>query len=108
MSGPVTSADADVVAARTATESGQLEVLDSRATNVGAIPVRRALPQRARRTVGAWCFFDHGGPLEAPAGVGGIGPHPHIGLQTVTWMIAGELLHRDSLGTGEPHGPGQL
>jgi redox-sensitive bicupin YhaK (pirin superfamily) len=108
MSGPVTSADADMVATRTPSPTGEFDMLESRVANVGSVPVRRALPQRARRTVGAWCFFDHGGPLEAPAGVGGIGPHPHIGLQTVTWMIAGELLHRDSLGTEQPIRPGQL
>jgi quercetin 2,3-dioxygenase len=108
MSGPVTSTDVDMVAARAHSPSGLSEVLESRTANVGSIPVRRALPQRARRTVGAWCFFDHGGPLDAPAGVGGIGPHPHIGLQTVTWMTAGELLHRDSLGTEQAIRPGQL
>ena len=108
MSGPVTSADADAVATRTPSRTGELEILESRATTAGSVPVRRALPQRARRTVGAWCFFDHGGPFEAPAGVGGIGPHPHIGLQTVTWMIAGELLHRDSLGTEQLIRTGQL
>jgi redox-sensitive bicupin YhaK (pirin superfamily) len=108
MSGPVTSTDVDMVAVPARSQSGVSDILESRTANVGSIPVRRALPQRARRTVGAWCFFDHGGPLEAPAGVGGIGPHPHIGLQTVTWMIAGELLHRDSLGTEQTIRPGQL
>jgi quercetin 2,3-dioxygenase len=108
MSGPVTSTDVEMVATRTPSRAGVAEILESRTTNVGSIPVRRALPQRARRTVGAWCFFDHGGPLEAPAGVAGIGPHPHIGLQTVTWLIAGELLHRDSLGTEQTIRPGQL
>jgi redox-sensitive bicupin YhaK (pirin superfamily) len=108
MSGPVISADVDTAAVRARPQSGVSEILDSRTANVGSIPVRRALPQRARRTVGAWCFFDHGGPLKAPAGVGGIGPHPHIGLQTVTWMLAGELLHRDSLGTEQTIRPGQL
>jgi quercetin 2,3-dioxygenase len=108
MSGPVTSADVDMVAERTSSQSGVTDLLESRTANVGSIPVRRALPQRTRRTVGAWCFFDHGGPLEASAGEGGIGPHPHIGLQTVTWMIAGELLHRDSLGTEQTIRSGQL
>jgi redox-sensitive bicupin YhaK (pirin superfamily) len=74
--------------------------------------VRRALPRRARRTVGAWCFADHIGPdtvEEADSsGPGGIGPHPHTGLQTVTWLLAGELLHRDSLGSEQSIRPGQL
>ena len=66
-----------------------LEMLASRETEVGGTPVRRALPQRGRRTVGAWCFADHLGPLAAGAGPMGIGPHPHIGLHTVTWLVAG-------------------
>jgi redox-sensitive bicupin YhaK (pirin superfamily) len=70
--------------------------------------VRRALPQRSRRTVGAWCFLDHAGPIDAPSGAAGIGPHPHIGLQTVTWVLSGELLHRDSLGSEQPIRPGEL
>lgn len=69
----------------------------------------RALPRRDRRTVGAWCFADHMGPTtEVASGPGGIGPHPHIGLQTVTWLVAGELVHRDSLGTEQNIAPGQL
>lgn len=71
--------------------------------------VRRALPRRARRTVGAWCFADHMGPMTATPDVGAdIGPHPHTGLQTVTWLTAGELLHRDSLGSEQPIRAGQL
>jgi redox-sensitive bicupin YhaK (pirin superfamily) len=89
-----------------------VEVSDARRTVVGSAPVRRALPNRARRTVGAWCFVDHFGPLQ-PAGPGvgrglEIGPHPHMGLQTVTWLFDGELLHRDSIGTEQPVRPGQL
>src|SRR5262249_50877503 len=79
-----------------------------RVAEVGTMPVRRALPQRLRRTVGSWCFFDHAGPVQAPSGDAGIGPHPHIGLQTVTWVLAGELLHRDSLGTEQPIRPGEV
>jgi redox-sensitive bicupin YhaK (pirin superfamily) len=62
-----------------------------------------------RRTVGAWCFVDHMGPAEVSAGRGlDVAPHPHIGLQTVTWLFTGEALHRDSLGTEQPIRPGQL
>ncbi len=82
--------------------------MDSRSATVGDMLVRRALPQRERRTVGAWCFFDHAGPIDASSGEAGIGPHPHIGLQTVTWVLAGELLHRDSLGSEQPIRPGEL
>lgn len=86
-----------------------MEVTESRASTVGNHPVRRALPRRDRRTVGSWCFADHMGPStydeDDPIG---IGPHPHIGLQTVTWLVAGEMLHRDSLGSEQTIKPGQL
>lgn len=84
-----------------------MELLPSRIAQVGATEVRRALPQRGRRTVGAWCFADHFGPVEAADGMQ-IGPHPHIGLQTVTWLVEGGLLHKDSLGSEQPIRPGQL
>ncbi len=85
-----------------------IEVWASRETVVGDTPVRRALPQRARRTVGAWCFADHMGPLPPDATPTGVGPHPHAGLHTVTWLVEGELLHRDSLGSEQTIRPGQL
>ena len=62
-----------------------------------------------RRLVGPWCFLDHYGPLAFGAGKPmDIGPHPHIGLQTVTWLIEGEALHHDSLGNERLIKPGQL
>jgi hypothetical protein len=86
-----------------------IEVLDSRETEVGAMRVRRALPRRAHRTVGPWCFADHMGPAAVTEEHGlDIGPHPHIGLQTVTWLVAGEALHRDRLGSEQLLRPGQL
>jgi len=85
-----------------------LEVRPSREAVVGDTRVRRAIPQRGRRTVGAWCFLDHMGPLSPETTPGGIGPHPHTGLHTVTWLIEGELLHRDSLGSEQAIRPGQL
>jgi quercetin 2,3-dioxygenase len=86
-----------------------IEITPSRETEVGGHRVRRALPRRARRTVGAWCFIDHMGPasVAGPSGAG-IGPHPHTGLQTVTWLLSGELRHRDSLGSDQVIKPGQL
>ncbi len=73
--------------------------IEARPSDVGGIMLRRALPSRELRTVGAWCFLDHAGPAQFAPGEGmHVGPHPHIGLQTFTWMIEGELLHRDSLG----------
>jgi redox-sensitive bicupin YhaK (pirin superfamily) len=62
--------------------------------------VRRLLPSMGRRMVGAWCFVDHYGPDDIVDEPGmQVPPHPHIGLQTVSWLHAGEVLHRDSLGT---------
>src|SRR3954469_19600454 len=86
-----------------------LELLHSREAEVGAMRVRRALPRRAHRTVGAWCFADHFGPVVVTEEHGlDIGPHPHIGLQTVTWLLAGEARHRDGLGSDQVLRPGQL
>lgn len=86
-----------------------LEVTDSHAATVGRFSVRRALPRRGRRTVGAWCFADHLGPASVTENSGlDIGPHPHIGLQTVTWLLDGQVLHRDSLGSEQVIAPGQL
>ncbi|MEV1333859.1 pirin family protein [Micromonospora costi] len=71
--------------------------------------VRRLLPQRVRRMVGAWCFVDHFGPDDVAQRPGmEVPPHPHTGLQTVTWLLEGEILHRDSLGSVQPIRPGQL
>ena len=85
------------------------EVTDARESLVGATKVRRALPMRHRRTVGPWCFEDHMGPTHVTPTAGlDVGPHPHIGLQTVTWLTEGEILHKDSLGTEQLIRPGQV
>ncbi len=86
-----------------------VEVHEGRQADVGGVAVTRLLPNRVRRTVGAWCFVDRMGP----ATLGGeraldVGPHPHIGLQTVTWLLRGSVLHRDSLGSEQLIRPGQL
>ena len=73
-------------------EGPLLERLPARVSDVGGAPVRRLLPS-SRRTVGAWCFLDHFGPHPVPPGEIGVPPHPHIGLQTVTWLLQGEMLH---------------
>jgi redox-sensitive bicupin YhaK (pirin superfamily) len=71
--------------------------------------VTRTLPNRQRRMVGAWCFLDAYGPHDLGDSAGmRVGPHPHTGLQTVTWLVAGEVLHRDSLGNLQEIRPGQL
>jgi redox-sensitive bicupin YhaK (pirin superfamily) len=76
------------------------EVLTAREAKVGDGTVRRLLPQRRLRTAGAWCFADHYGPDLISAGGGmAVPPHPHTGLQTVSWLLEGEIEHRDSLGS---------
>lgn len=73
------------------------------------ITICRALPHRDRKTIGAWCFLDHFGPLDLTNTEGlRIGPHPHIGLQTFTYPLRGEILHRDSLGSKQKIQPGQV
>lgn len=86
-----------------------LQRIEARGAQVGQLPIHRALPTRERRMVGAWCFLDHIGPIEHAAGHGlHVGPHPHIGLQTFTWMIEGQIMHRDSLGFTQTIRPGQV
>ncbi|MBC7631490.1 pirin family protein [Aeromicrobium sp.] len=82
--------------------------LDSREVPLGGvrgIEVHRTLPQRGLPTVGAWCFVDHFGPIDSRLNVL---PHPHTGLQTVTWPLAGNIRHRDSLGSDVVLTPGEL
>jgi quercetin 2,3-dioxygenase len=110
MSGPVTTVNAPPEETGTGTLApARIEILPSRESTVGRMRVRRALPRRERRTVGAWCFADHMGPELVTETRGlDIGPHPHTGLHTVTWLVAGEVLHRDSLGTEQVIKAGQL
>lgn len=77
---------------------------------VRGVFVERVLPQRDLPTVGAWCFLDHfGSPTVTKTGAPpDIDPHPHIGLQTVTWPFEGEIRHRDSVGSDVRIEPGQL
>jgi redox-sensitive bicupin YhaK (pirin superfamily) len=71
--------------------------------------VRRLLPTLGRRLVGAWAFVDHYGPDDITSAAGmQVAPHPHTGLQTVSWLLEGEVHHRDSLGSDLTFGPGQL
>ncbi|WP_315098400.1 pirin family protein [uncultured Cellulomonas sp.] len=72
---------------------------------VRAMRVRRTLPQRTLPMVGAWCFLDEFGPQHVDMRVL---PHPHTGLQTVTWPVVGQILHRDSVGSDVVVRPGQL
>ena len=73
------------------------------------LKVRRTLPTRARSLIGAWCFIDHYGPVGADnADAMSVRAHPHTGLQTVSWLFAGQIQHRDSAGTVAVISPGEL
>ncbi|MBU3692695.1 MAG: pirin family protein [Candidatus Nanopelagicaceae bacterium] len=71
------------------------------------VDVRRTLPHKQLRMIGAWCFVDHYGPTTQVTGMT-IGAHPHVGLQTVTWLFDGRIMHNDSLGTHQEINPAQL
>lgn len=84
------------------------ELLTRKAQLGKGLTISRVLPHRERRMVGAWCFFDHFGPIDLQRVKLNIGPHPHMGLQTFTWPIEGEILHRDSLGYEQIIRPGEI
>lgn len=94
------------------TGHSQVEVISSREVPLGgprAMRVRRTLPQRKRSLIGAWCFADHYGPDDVTK-TGGmdVAPHPHTGLQTVSWLFSGEIEHRDSNGVHAMVRPGEM
>lgn len=105
MSGPVEEAD------RSGSDFGitAIEVKEGRSTRIGELGIMRVLPTKQRRTIGPWCFVDLMSPedVDKPPPLE-IGPHPHIGLATVTWLFGGSVLHSDSLGTEQPIKPGEL
>src|SRR5262245_875897 len=93
----------DNVAAEPCTALGaatnQLEALPGREVQIGSLSVTRVLPVKGRRLIGPWCFLDRFGPWTFSQGTPmDVGAHPHIGLQTVSWLFDGEVVHRDSLG----------
>lgn len=84
-------------------------VIVPRAVDLGEMTVRRALPSRERQMVGPFIFFDQMGPAEFLTDQGiDVRPHPHINLATVTYLLNGEILHRDSLGTEQAIQPGAV
>lgn len=107
----MTRLDADqsvAVESHTACDGPRALLLESREVPLGgvrAMSVHRALPQRDLPLVGAWCFLDRFGPQVTRMRVE---PHPHIGLQTVTWPFAGDIRHRDSIGSDVHLGRGAL
>ncbi|MFT2818231.1 pirin family protein [Leifsonia sp. A12D58] len=88
-----------------------IEILEPRMVPLGgprAMTVRRTLPQRSRSLIGAWCFVDHYGPDDVTTRGMDVPPHPHTGLQTVSWLFAGDIEHRDSTGAHAFVRPGEL
>jgi redox-sensitive bicupin YhaK (pirin superfamily) len=86
-----------------------LQVIDGRERDLGGFTVRRVLPAPGRQMVGPFILFDHLGPARFAAGQGiDVRPHPHIGLATVTFLFAGSLTHRDSLGNVREIQPGDV
>jgi len=78
-----------------------MDVIDQRRRDLGGFEVGRVLPYTRRHMVGPFIFFDHIGPKHFSPGFSksvDVRPHPHIGLATVTYLFAGEIMHRDSVG----------
>jgi redox-sensitive bicupin YhaK (pirin superfamily) len=81
----------------------------SRSKDLGGFEVRRVLPTAKRRTIGPFIFLDQMGPVELVAGRSlEVAPHPHIGLATVTYLLAGAITHRDNLGNRQVIQPGEV
>ena len=102
----------ELVCDSSTTTEADVVILQPRDVPLGglrAMGVRRTLPQRARSLIGAWCFVDHYGPDDVSV-TGGmvVPPHPHTGLQTASWLFAGEVEHRDSVGSLALVRPGEL
>src|SRR5215475_2264195 len=86
-------------------------IIDQRRRDIGGFEVGRILPSSKRRMVGPFIFLDHMGPVDLPKGLprsADVRPHPHIGLSTVTYLFAGELMHRDSTGVEQAIRPGEV
>ena len=86
-------------------------VIDQRRKDLGGFEVGRVLPAAARRMVGPFVFFDHMGPAHFAPGLPrevDVRPHPHIGLSTVTYLLSGEIMHRDSVGSVAAIRPGEV
>jgi hypothetical protein len=86
-------------------------VIEQRRRDLGGFQVGRVLPAPQRRMIGPFIFFDHMGPVDFSPGIPrsvDVRPHPHIGLSTVTYLFAGEIMHRDSLRTEQAIRPGEV
>ncbi|MGE4483364.1 pirin family protein [Acidocella sp.] len=94
---------------QTGPEGGASIVITPITHDIGGLRVRRALPHAKRRMVGPFVFLDHIGPARFEPGHGlDVRPHPHIGLATVTYLMRGRILHRDTLGSSQEIRPGEV
>ncbi|MGB3740984.1 MAG: pirin family protein [Castellaniella sp.] len=109
MSNPLPDPEAESCESRPMPQAA-IQSWPAREADLGAgLKVSRVLPLHQHRMVGPWCFLDSFGPLSFTDGKAmDIAPHPHIGLQTVSWLFSGEILHNDSLGSECLVRPGQL
>jgi len=88
-----------------------MQVIDQRRRDLGGFEVGRVLPFTRRHMVGPFIFFDHIGPVTFPPDIPktvDVRPHPHIGLATVTYLFAGEIMHRDSVGVQQAIQPNEV
>jgi redox-sensitive bicupin YhaK (pirin superfamily) len=86
-------------------------LIHQRRRDLGGFEVGRVLPYQGGRMVGPFIFFDHMGPVDFPPGIPrstDVRPHPHIGLSTITYLLEGEIMHRDSVGSEQPIRPGEV
>jgi redox-sensitive bicupin YhaK (pirin superfamily) len=86
-------------------------VIAPRRRDLGGFEVARVLPFAKRRMIGPFIFFDRMGPVDFPSGIPrsvDVRPHPHIGLATITYLLEGEIMHRDSVGSEQPILPGEV
>ena len=84
-------------------------IIEEREAKIGKFMVGRLLPFRKKRSVGPFVFIDHMGPADLAPGAGlDIGPHPHIGLSTLTFLFDGQIRHRDTTGADQIIEPGAV
>lgn len=87
-------------------------LIEPRRADLGhGLVVQRILPYAKRRMIGPFIFLDHAGPVQLPpelARLADVRPHPHIGLSTVSYLLGGEIMHRDSLGVEQSIRPGEV
>ena len=86
-------------------------IINQRRKDLGGFEVGRVLPSAPRRMIGPFIFFDHMGPVDFAPGIPrsvDVRPHPHIGLSTISYLFAGEIMHRDSVGSEQAIRPGEV